>query len=387
MAHATSTIGEPAMRDDAANDALISAFYEAALDRSQWETALSQFARLTDADGATILLGDLSIPVAQVSSTFGNDPDALAAYNSYYCKLDPLTQVAVKLTPGQWFNDWRDCGRRFSANTEYYADFARRFRLQANMGTLLLREGTVIAALSAQRSGNQGPFTRDDEAVGVRLFPHLARAARIAWRLDQLNVHGAMSSAALACLSIPVFILDAQCVIVYANDAALALIRDNTDARCAEGHLTLGPHADRFAHAVAQAACEPGTAAIIPTQCGSVGSMAHAFILPLSAHALLAELWQRPLSLVIVPDDSGSVLPSSVLRQLFGLTPAECRVARSSAAGRMTAEVADELDVSTETVRCQLKSVFAKTGTRRQSELARLLSRLEVVQMTAYSPK
>jgi DNA-binding CsgD family transcriptional regulator len=53
----------------------------------------------------------------------------------------------------------------------------------------------------------------------------------------------------------------------------------------------------------------------------------------------------------------------------------------------MTAEVADELDVSTETVRCQLKSVFAKTGTRRQSELARLLSRLEVVQMTAYSPK
>jgi DNA-binding CsgD family transcriptional regulator len=250
------------------------------------------------------------------------------------------------------------------------------------MGTLLLREGNVVAALSAQRSGNQGPFSGGDEARAACVFPHLARAARIAWRLDQLNVHGAMSSAALACLSIPVFLLDAQCIIVYANDAALALCRDNGEIHCADGRLTLGASPNRFAHAVEQAAREAGIAAILPLQCMAAASPpAHAFILPLSAHAVLSGFWQRPLSMVIVPDGPGGrMLPPPVMRQLFGLTPAECRVAQLSAAGKMSAEVADELNVSTETVRCQLKSVLAKTGTRRQSELARLMSRLDVIQ-------
>ncbi len=47
------------------------------------------------------------------------------------------------------------------------------------------------------------------------------------------------------------------------------------------------------------------------------------------------------------------------------------------AAGSSPEEIAVELQVSRETVRNQIKAIFGKTGTHRQSELAALVSRIQ----------
>jgi len=47
------------------------------------------------------------------------------------------------------------------------------------------------------------------------------------------------------------------------------------------------------------------------------------------------------------------------------------------ATGASPEEIAVELQVSRETVRNQIKSIFWKTGTHRQSELAALISRIQ----------
>ena len=62
-----------------------------------------------------------------------------------------------------------------------------------------------------------------------------------------------------------------------------------------------------------------------------------------------------------------------LLQGLFDLSPAEARVACGIAERQTIEAIADELGVSRETVRCQLKSVLAKTGTKRQLDLALLL--------------
>ncbi|MDE2380534.1 MAG: helix-turn-helix transcriptional regulator [Bradyrhizobium sp.] len=64
------------------------------------------------------------------------------------------------------------------------------------------------------------------------------------------------------------------------------------------------------------------------------------------------------------------------MRTVFDLTEAEARLAARLGSGQALDEIAHELRLSKETVRAQLKSVFAKTNTHRQSELAALLSRL-----------
>lgn len=78
--------------------------------------------------------------------------------------------------------------------------------------------------------------------------------------------------------------------------------------------------------------------------------------------------------LVVTPVLPTEVPAARILQGLFDLTPAEARVARGIAANQTLDKLAVTLGVSRETVRSQLKSVLAKTGTTRQVELAALLA-------------
>jgi DNA-binding CsgD family transcriptional regulator len=79
--------------------------------------------------------------------------------------------------------------------------------------------------------------------------------------------------------------------------------------------------------------------------------------------------------MVLISDpEAKSGIPISVLSGLYGLTPAEARVVAALIAGRSLTEHARECGVSVETVRSHLKRAMAKTETRRQSELVRLIA-------------
>lgn len=65
-----------------------------------------------------------------------------------------------------------------------------------------------------------------------------------------------------------------------------------------------------------------------------------------------------------------------VLHLLYGLTPAEIRLALLLNEGRSLADCAHDNGVSIETVRAQLKSIFHKAGLHRQSQLLELLNEL-----------
>ena len=68
--------------------------------------------------------------------------------------------------------------------------------------------------------------------------------------------------------------------------------------------------------------------------------------------------------------------PAAILAKTFRLTPSEAKLACIIARGAPPYIAARELKISRETARNQLKSVFAKTDTHRQSELVALLSQV-----------
>ena len=69
--------------------------------------------------------------------------------------------------------------------------------------------------------------------------------------------------------------------------------------------------------------------------------------------------------------------PAAILAKTFGLTPSEARLACIIARGAPPNIAAQELNISRETARNQLKAIFAKTDTHRQSELVALLLQVE----------
>lgn len=94
-------------------------------------------------------------------------------------------------------------------------------------------------------------------------------------------------------------------------------------------------------------------------------------VVPVHDHDLLPDAIAIVLALPLSPKRIPS---SSVLQGLFDLTPAEARVARGVAQRQTVDRIATGLGLSQETVRTQLKAVLAKTGARRNIDLAVVLA-------------
>jgi DNA-binding CsgD family transcriptional regulator len=81
-----------------------------------------------------------------------------------------------------------------------------------------------------------------------------------------------------------------------------------------------------------------------------------------------------PIHAVFITDPDAEIeAPAAALTRLYGLTRTESEVAGELLAGRTPEELAAELGISVHTARTHVKRILAKTETRRQSELVRLL--------------
>ncbi len=82
---------------------------------------------------------------------------------------------------------------------------------------------------------------------------------------------------------------------------------------------------------------------------------------------------QRLVAIYLRDRESALELDSDSVRRLFDLTPAEAAVTRQLAAGLSLEETAIELEISRNTARAHLRSIFSKNGISRQTELVRMV--------------
>jgi DNA-binding CsgD family transcriptional regulator len=99
-------------------------------------------------------------------------------------------------------------------------------------------------------------------------------------------------------------------------------------------------------------------------------------ILPIHGAARTPFLGARAL-LTLTSLEPRPWVNAATLTRAFGLTPAEARLASIIAEGVSPEQAAETLRISRLTVRNQLKAIFGKTDTHRQSELVALLSPLK----------
>lgn len=84
----------------------------------------------------------------------------------------------------------------------------------------------------------------------------------------------------------------------------------------------------------------------------------------------------------VAPDREAAGDEAHMYRETFGLTPAEARLAARLKDGLSLKEASEDLGISVNTARNQIKSVFEKLGVNRQSDLIRHLT--ELSQLAAY---
>lgn len=115
---------------------------------------------------------------------------------------------------------------------------------------------------------------------------------------------------------------------------------------------------------------------------GTVNGSTSPKALTLNDGRLQLNLFMSPLEnsntalILIIDPHKSSIAPERILRTLYDLTTKESQLAEHLLNGYTLDEYCARRYVTLNTVRSQLKAIYRKTGTNRQPELIRLLSRL-----------
>ncbi|HEX4197215.1 MAG TPA: helix-turn-helix transcriptional regulator [Caulobacteraceae bacterium] len=357
--------------------------YGSVVERDDWTDIIARFADMVG--GAQAWLPSLDLLSGGGDGVIARiDPKAQDAYFQYYFQTNPFVRLGPAELAAPWplaiTTDEDRFLREDFVRTEYYNDFLRPQEIHSTLVVRLGRHGVMQSTLSLGRPVDRGQFSRSDIELANRLHPDLVRAFNLSRRFADLKDFSAGLAETLNRSRHAVLLLDAAGRIRHANAAAQALLGEPDGLCAAAGRLTAASTADarRLEGLIARAASPDASS----REAGSMGLRTPSRRLPLSL--IVAPLRsERSLGpgaasvLVCVADLEASLSPPErQLRDLFGLTPAEIRLALALLEGASLRETAQSLGTRLTTVRNQLASIFVKTDVNRQAELIQLMMRL-----------
>lgn len=253
------------------------------------------------------------------------------------------------------------CIDEYTGNVVTAASDAKR----ANARNAKTRASTKFVKRPRSRSWPVGDLTLSqlDQA------PSSAPSASL--RLQQARTIAEL----LAIIGLPAGVLSAFGEVLASNKPLAALVPGTLRELHGRLHLT-DANADRLVkNAIARLRASAGAPFCIPVRSGTGEPPAVVSLIPLSGFAEDALL--GPVAVLVIDLVQPGPTPNAkILQDLFDLSPAEARVAQRIAGRETIDAIARRSGVSRETVRCQLKAVLAKTGTKRQLDLAVLLAGL-----------
>lgn len=370
---------------DPAAERLIEEIYDAVAFPERWEAVVRHVCEAAGATAGLLFTHGGPAEARLLWARHGLADRLLADYLEHFRDRDPWTNVAR----ARGLLD-----RRVVRRSEELVD-DEEFRQSAIFNELLeehgigrlcaatLSDGAELAPLqpvfSLYRPADAPPFGEDAARLLERCTPHLQRAIRLRVRLLARGGTGAAwGPPLLDHLPVGAFLLDGEQRVVHANALGRALLDQHDGLRLQRGALSAesGSEARRLHHALAAAATGRGGAADVRVSRPSGRASYVLTILPLSPEA--AEPLGGAMVRAVVYAADPAAEPQGLearLGALFGLTPAECRLVADLLQDLAPGESAARRGVAVSTVRSQLRSVFAKTGTTRQSELLNLVNR------------
>jgi DNA-binding CsgD family transcriptional regulator len=347
---------------------------EAALDPSLWPEIMEEICRATGTTGAVLLQSDVRTP--DVPRTAGAH-DMISNYfaNNWHTRDLRVRGVPLILSGEPVITDQDFVTPEEMRTHPYYNDILLPFNLLWFAGIGFWSE-SALWVLCLQRSPREGPFEAEDKQLLAELAPRLTEVATLSTAVGRSVISGVTD--ALASIGRAALLLDRFGFVLDSNAAADRIFDDDLRihgrrliVRDLRGKAELEELIDRL-RTTPDRSGFPMTTFVVRRQRRSA-VLIRAMPVPPAARAPF--LGARALLTLSTLEPAPAPEPA-ILAKAFGLTQAEARLASLIAAGTSPSEAARRLGISRETARNQLKAIFGKTDTHRQSELAVLLSKL-----------
>jgi len=368
------TVDEPVL-------SLIETIYDAAVDEKLWPRVLEGLLAVTGSQGASFWTmhsaEGLQLPLFEYVNF---DPAFVGEYLEYMTPHDPTNQYLAAHPDLRIVHDASFISEAEKDRHMYY-DWQMKYSDSRHRVVGMVSPAPCLqSGIALHRDRGKGDFPAETIAHFSTLFRHVERALEIGFRLGTL---GSMQRVSLDLLDrnvLGIVLLDDRGRVIFVNSAAQALGQLADGIALSAGGITLAraPDNRRLQRLIGEALATtngtggmPGGAMLAPRP--SRKRPFSVLVSPLSRFAFGMTRLHPAVCVVIADPEKRDLLPADRLRALYGLTPAEARLAARLALGDDLRSAAASLGIGYATARTQLTGIFDKTETRRQGELIMLL--------------
>ncbi|MCC5858076.1 MAG: LuxR family transcriptional regulator [Ectothiorhodospiraceae bacterium] len=361
---------------------LIEGVYVAAAQPEHWQQVLHDLVNITQSRSARMLILDETASEVLASVKVNTDDSAHQRYVDYYVNTCPWRTELGQKQAGRLYSTYLhfSCDQRRFYRTEFFNDWARELDIHHGVCGTIDQAGGQTVQLLIQRTGGHGHYSASETDAINTLIPHLRRALFINRAIATERAQRHAMAAATQQYRLPYFLLNAQGQICHTSPDAETLVRRGVLPPPRNGFVRCETDTDTQRLRQLTLRCLTTATGHGESAGGDMvarrgdGSGLRLLVTPIHPD-LGASIGQpAPRAFAAVFIHSPGITPEinqAMLVRLYGFTDAEARVAAAVARGQSLEATAEVLQVSVHTVRTQLKAAMRKTGTRRQTALAR----------------
>jgi len=360
--------------------AVVGDIYDAVIDPTLWQLALKSICAFVGGDSAALLWHDAGAEQSEALYLFNDIPAYTQLYFEKYLPMNPMFPAAAFVDVGVVTVDDDIVPRAEFVQTRFYKEWVEP---QGIAGALAvnLEKGLTRTSMINIRTGV--PVTDDMRQRLALLVPHLQRAVNIGKLFAQNTAANSALTQTLDHLEAAIVLVGAEGRIAFANDPARKLLGDGTLVKEKNGAFqAVAPDADRILRDTF-ASAERGDASIgvrgiaVPLADASEDSW-FAHVLPLTSgrRQQASQAYEAVAAVFIRKTAPNAPLPLEAIAKVYTLTAGEVRVLDAIMKVNGVKAIAEMLGLSQATVKTHLHHLFGKTGTKRQSELVKLIAGL-----------
>lgn len=351
-------------------DPLADLVYAALLGEDRWQNFLDHLAKTLPDGKAGLLIHDTATKHGYALFS-GVEEEGINKYNKYYAKKNPLQPPLALKTIGVGTYDDELFPRDDLVRTEFFNDFLVPYGLAHTAGVRIAKVGSHSFTL-VTGCGSVGSKTVRQSITRLNaLAPHLKRAVRFYHNEAQRHGSGALGAFRLMDrLNVGAIVTDGERWIKSISKAAHAMLKDPSPLRIAsDGRLRFRKHAMQAAYQHMLNRNYDGPEAMDFYAFRTKVSLVH---IPKGSEALYFE---GPTVIILLEQFEAGAKPFDLqlVSGTFGLSKGEQRALSGILSGKSADQIAADAALSRETIRSQIKSLYAKTGAVSATDMLRLL--------------
>jgi DNA-binding CsgD family transcriptional regulator len=357
-------------------DDIISDSYDGIIDPSKQTIALRKLANLYGSEHVALTSLHKQHKTTNVIQSSGLSDQSTIAFQKYYYLLDPSRAFLYQFVPGEWYVDYEQIGKKGMARSEFYQDFMKSNDFGALSVAPIWSNQNVDCFLALQYKNIDRSEKSNDSRNIKSLLPHLQRSLQLQSHFESLKLDKQLLASSLHASSLGMVIVCENRIVHFINQAAESILRRRHEIKITGNKLEVpSSSSNKVVNAINAACGIKGPRVSSGLKLGLNNQLnLHLIVTPLPSIFHPHHYLSKNFALIVAQDLSIPMHTKEfLLTQMYGLSVAEARVACALLKGSTPKQIAIDAGVAISTIRSQLKAIFSKTGTAKQTELMQIL--------------